>query len=283
MKEFYKNLGILLANLRILEKGIDTISENTFVNANDINYPKENVAIIMAGSPASGKSTIIKEQLLVDGKVINSDDFIDLYINQLKNQVEKATEKEKEELLKPFGGKMPNKSNSRHLTKLYNIVVNDKDFASKIRDTFLKSQKSNKRKLENLIIDTTSSNTEFLVKWIDILKEIGYYVVILYVIVNLNSALKRNKNKDRDRKISQKYLINTYKSIHNIFPSIIQDGTLHSCDELWIIFSKDMENVKSLSEKYGGTAFKMYKNEQGRFVIPNDIKEKLNDFIGLDE
>ena len=47
---------------------------------------------------------------------------------------------------------MPNKSNSRHLTKLYNIVVNDKDFASKIRDTFLKSQKSNKRKLENLII-----------------------------------------------------------------------------------------------------------------------------------
>ena len=283
MKEFYKNLGILLANLRILEKGIDTISENTFVNANDINYPKENVAIIMAGSPASGKSTIIKEQLLVDGKVINSDDFIDLYINQLKNQVEKATETEKEELLKPFGGKMPNKSNSRHLTKLYNIVVNDKDFASKIRDTFLKSQKSNKRKLENLIIDTTSSNTEFLVKWIDILKEIGYYVVILYVIVNLNSALKRNKSKDRDRKISQKYLINTYKSIHNIFPSIIQDGTLHSCDELWIIFSKDMENVKSLSEKYGGTAFKMYKNEKGRFVIPNDIKEKLNDFIGLDE
>ena len=87
MKEFYKNLGILLSNLRILEKGIDTISENTFVNANDINYPKENVAIIMAGSPASGKSTIIKEQLLVDGKVINSDDFIDLYINQLKNQV----------------------------------------------------------------------------------------------------------------------------------------------------------------------------------------------------
>ena len=131
MKEFYKNLGILLSNLRILEKGIDTISENTFVNANDINYPKENVAIIMAGSPASGKSTIIKEQLLVDGKVINSDDFIDLYINQLKNQVEKATEKEKEELLKPFGGKMPNKSNSRHLTKLYNIVVNDKDLPVK--------------------------------------------------------------------------------------------------------------------------------------------------------
>lgn len=276
MKEFYQNLSVLLAKLRSLEN-VEAISENTFINAKDINYPTENVAVIMAGSPASGKSTIIKEQLLVDGKKINSDDFIDVYITQLKNQLKNASEEEKQRLLKPFNGKLPDKNNPKHVTLLYDILVKDKNFASKMRDLFLSPQKGSSV-LQNLIIDTTSRDTDLLIKWIDILKEIGYYVIILYVITKLETALNRNKNKDRNRVVDDKYLIHTYKQIHDIFPTIIQDGTLHNCDELWIIFSEDAKQDKSIKEKYSGTAFKMYK-KGNVFVIPNDIRAKLYNMI----
>ena len=95
-----------------------------------------------------------------------------------------------------------------------------------------------------------------------------------YELIQLN----RNKNSDRDRVVDDKYLIHTYKQIHDIFPTIIQDGTLHNCDELWIIFSEDAKQDKSIKEKYGGTAFKMYK-KGNVFVIPNDIRAKLYNMI----
>ena len=72
-----------------------------------------------------------------------------------------------------------------------------------MRDLFLSPQKGGSV-LQNLIIDTTSRDTDLLIKWIDILKEIGYYVVILYVITKLETALNRNKNSDRDRVVDDK-------------------------------------------------------------------------------
>ena len=278
MKEFYQNLSVLLAKLRSLAN-VEAISENTFINAKDINYPTENVAVIMMGSPASGKSTIIKEQLLVDGKKINSDDFIDLYITQLKNQLKNATKEERERLLKPFNGELPDKTNPEHVAALYQILVHDKNFASKARDFFLNPQKGG-TSLQNLIIDTTSHDTDFLAKWLDILKDIGYYIVVLYVVTKLESALNRNKNKDRNRAVDDDYLITTYQEIYNAFPTIIRNDTLSVCDELWIVFSEDVDQNKSAKEKYSGTAFKMYKKGK-RFVIPLDIRERLMKMIKI--
>lgn len=256
------------------------LAENKFINAQNINYPSKNVAVIMAGSPGSGKSTIIKERLLVDGKRINPDDLIDYYIMRLKQKLKSATDEEKEILLKPFDGKLPDKNNEKDVEQLYNIIVRDKEYSSIIRDNFINSQRHNSNNLQNIIIDTTSSDAKTLLYWINQLKEIGYYVMILYVVSKLKSALNRNKN--RDRVVNDDYLMKTYKTINNMFPNMIQDGSLKMCDELWIIFNDDIENGEYISGEYGGTAFKMYKKDNGKFIIPSDILNKLMSLINDD-
>ena len=135
-----KTIDEFLNNVNIILSDVTSINEDTFVKFNGEAYPNSGIAVIMAGPPASGKSTIIKQQLLIDGKIIDPDRVSELMTEKILKKAQTADEKTKEELLKPFGGETPDLKNPEHVEILHFMFKKYKDV---IRHEFLKDKSNN--------------------------------------------------------------------------------------------------------------------------------------------
>lgn len=241
-------------------------------------YPKNGWAVFMAGGPASGKSTVIKEQLMLSGTTLDPDNVDTKYLKTIEKALtdpklltDNIVDEEEKELALEMLDDLK-QSDPTDLAKAIQIVHNYErsPFKRKL-NSFIADY--SKVYLENIIIDTTGRNIDKLVEQANLLKSLGYKLCLVWVITNINEAIKHNK--DRSRTVDINYLVKTHKQILEMIPKILSDGTLAMFDDAWIVFTKDFSGLTTqFSEKYANTA-KQLKKDGNHFVIPQKQYRKI--------
>jgi len=127
----------------------------------------------MAGFPASGKSYTINQIKSggIGAKVVNTDTWVEFYGSNI-DWVE-------------YGTKVKTLTKSQLLLYLNSMLP--------------------------LWVDGTSSNSRAMFRRKGILESIGYDTSMVWVQANLNTILKRNR--ERDRKVDEQFIIDTYNKL----------------------------------------------------------------------
>ena len=169
--------------------------------------PKGNLIILIGGS-GSGKSYVRSNLININAKVLDSDK----YLTQIANQ------------------KNVDLKNPKAVSDLY---AETKPRFQKYINNFAKYASTK----DNIIIDSTGKDYEKNKKLILLFKEKGYDITIIYVDVDLKTALERNRN--RERVIPDEIV----KAIHfNIRANIKM--FLNICDHMWIVKNETGVNFR---------------------------------------
>lgn len=265
----------------IQHNNTDVLLEDTSVKFGSKPYPKDGWAVFLVGGPGSGKSSTGLDRLLINAKIIDSDNINESYLKLLKTLYNsKDTPQEvKLTIYKRYG----NVNNIRLDTDAYNKefaqkVDEDKQFMHKIVDLYIKS---NQHSLSNIIIDSTGNNQEALISTAKKLKSIGYKLSIVWIVTNVAEAVDRNTR--RIRKVNVDYLVEIHRNLFNTIPSLLEDKNIVDIfDEAWIIFGENISNFsKKFSERYANTAFKLDK-ENGIFKMPPDMRDRIVKEVGTE-
>jgi predicted kinase len=264
----------------IILASINAIEENSAVTFDNKAFPSKGWAIFTAGGPGSGKSWVIKQQFLIDAKVIDSDDIKLFYIKWLRKILAdpNVDAKTKADLLSHFGGKIPNPRNPEDMERLHYWTSHQKHFFTHMLKNFLRSSAKN---LQNFILDTTGNNTQEIIDSAKIFKSLGYKVSLVWIITNIDIAKERNRN--RERVVSEEYLIKTHNKIMNSIPKAITSGQLQYIDEFWLVFNNTnvSDSTVSFREKFKDTAFKLKKNGNS-FELDHDLLMKIVKESGIE-
>jgi predicted ABC-type ATPase len=136
-----------------------------------INDPSIFKAVFLAGGPGSGKSFVVGNTALqsLGFKLINSDDAFE------RSLAKANLEPDPETIFSPIGQQL------RAQTK----ALTDKKMVSAIDGRL------------GLVIDGTGKDYEKIKKQVDKLRELGYSVMMLFVNTDLETALERNRSRER--------------------------------------------------------------------------------------
>ena len=138
-------------------------------------------AVFMAGGPGSGKSYVANFLRSGTGlKYINVDDFV--------------------EMLAP-----------KHGVDLEKGYPEEAEFYQKTRDLFRKRRDLGIEQRRGILIDGTGARFDQIKKLKERLEDIGYDIAMVYVDVDLETAI--NRNKKRSRKVDLHFLKNTHKMV----------------------------------------------------------------------
>lgn len=258
----------------------EPIVENTSVTFDGKTFPRFGQAIYMAGGPNSSKSTFINNQLLVDAKVMDTDNISRLYIALVRKIVNDpdVDEKVKDSYLFPFDGKVPDFSDPDDVELIHNYTTKDKQFFNSYMKNILRNTKKN---LQNIVIDTTGINIDKTIDTVSLLKQLSYETTLVWVITDINTAIYRNSH--RSRKVNVDYLVDVHKRILHEFPEAITNGEFKDFDNIWIAFSYNIDESKPHKEKYKDTVFPLKKNSDGTFNLEAKVLMQIIKVISCSE
>lgn len=241
--------------------GMDGLLENKVVTFNGKTYPEYGHAVTVTGGPGSGKTHESNTSIPIDAKIMNIDDIGDIYIKILKRKLSILTnEEDKEELLRPFGGHIPDLRNTQDSTALYEFI-SDRKYLNKFQLQFFNS---NMGKLPNVLLDVTGGNFIKLQEYQAFLKGLGYYTSIIWVVTDIEIAKQQNKN--RTRTVDEEFLINAFSNTKDAMWKAAHLPLVNT-DEFWILFTHQKErNNKTVPLK---------KQSDGSFDIPEDLKLRI--------
>lgn len=236
MKLNYNDINFIIneAVAQLMEEGIG-------INQ----FPKYGYCLILAGSPGSGKSFLLSNEIPIQGKVFDIDDF-----------------REK-------------------LTKMKGENVETKDAAILLRkseNAFLKAQGN----IKNNIIFDICGRPEQRGKWslfeeiVQMVKPLGYKIGVIWVAANRSVALKRNVS--RKRTLPDKSIHQRTNQVNKFVPEFLSSNRANGIDEAWIVFSSG----KNLTDTEIPKTISLEKTENG-FNLTPEMKEYLSDFLGPKE
>lgn len=198
-------------------------------------------ALILAGAPGAGKSSIIGDILSqFDLKVLNIDDFYvkDLIKRGVSLDMKNATPEERSEQGKAMA------------------------FSKKQYDTALDTAVEAN---QNIVIDGTAASKGATLKLNQRLKEAGYDTMMLYVYTSLEQSLERNekrfeKSKGKDRSLPPAIVFRTwsgvtgnfdtyYNEFGNSFIAVVNDTTPFTEKSVEDIITKYLDPYKPTGTK----------------------------------
>ena len=198
-------------------------------------------ALILAGAPGAGKSSIIRD-ILSQFKlnVLNVDDFYmkDLIKRGVSLDMKNATPEERSEQAKAMG------------------------FSKKQYDAALNTAVTEQ---ENIVIDGTAASKGATLKLNQRLKEAGYNTMMLYVYTSLEQSLERNekrfeKSEGKDRSLPPAIVFRTwsgvtgnfdvyYNEFGNDFVAVVNDPTPFTEKSVEDIITKYLDPYKPTGTK----------------------------------
>ena len=136
-----------------------------------INDPSIFKAVFLAGGPGSGKSFVVGQTALtaLGFKLINSDDAFEAALSKA------GLEPNPENIFSPKGQELRGKAKAL---------------------TGMKMNRAIEGRL-GLVIDGTGKDYEKIKKQVDMLRQLGYSVMMLFVNTDVETALNRNRKRDR--------------------------------------------------------------------------------------
>lgn len=232
-------------------------------------YPKSGWAIMMSGIPGAGKSTAIKNYLLIDAKVLDSDRIKTLVLNKVKIDIDKGNNTELvKSILEHFNGRIPDLSNEEDAQEIHMFLIKEKRLFSNYVKQFLR----NKSSKENFIIDATGNNAKTIDKYSNLFRTLGYKICVVLVATELKIAKERaiNRKNTEGRAVTEEYIEQIYNSLIKKFPNILDSLDTNNIDEFWVILNN---NEFSLLEKKNNCI--KLKKENGKFVIDDDLLKQV--------
>lgn len=213
----------------------------------------------------------MKHNIALDGKVINVDDLKDMYVKAVKKDVIKPEDGKKD-----FNFKNPEDVSYLHQT------IKGKRYKEKQEDAFFSSHKNGNR--PNVIYDITGDSADKLKNTGRILKDLGYYTVLAWVVTNRQVAMMRNMC--RGRVVSQEVFHSTHNGVlKNVLP-FLKDAGAQYIDEVWVIFGSG-DSLKDLTpeqqrELEAMKAVKLTRNGS-KFDVPPELEQRILDTLGPEE
>lgn len=155
-------------------------------------------ALILAGAPGAGKSSVIRDILgQFDLKVLNVDDFYvkDLIKRGVSLDMKNASPEERSQQAKAMG----------FSKKQYDAAMDDAIGLT-----------------QNIVVDGTGASSRATLKLNQRLKEAGYNTMMLYVYTSLEQSLERNekrfeKSEGKDRSLPPAIVFRTWSSVTGNF------------------------------------------------------------------
>lgn len=198
-------------------------------------------ALILAGAPGAGKSSIIRDILSqFKLKVLNVDDFYvqDLIKRGVSLDMKNATPEERSEQARAMGLSK----------KQYDAALNAAVDAN-----------------ENIVVDGTGASANATLKLNQKLEEAGYNTMMLYVYTSLEQSLERNekrfeKSEGKDRSLPPAIVFKTwsdvtgnfdvyYSAFGNDFVAVVNDPTPFTEKSVEDIITKYLDPFKPTGTK----------------------------------
>lgn len=259
---------------------INNLNENKTVTFNGQINPNYGWAVIMAGGAGVGKSTVVRNQLPITGKLVSSDYFKELYADvvnaeqspnwkgkkifsqndiYLNGEDDTHTSKyfpkdniEKKPFKRRSGEKIWDLTKRTDASEI-NRVEGDAysyshNFLGKMRDNLLKGNVNGKY-LPNLIFDMAGAKGDTLEKTFEFLKKFEdngqrYHVCLVWVVANRAVAFASMQN--RDRVVPDEAFHKGHNKVNG------DDGVIktlkkyrNQIDEAWIVFTSTYDETEN--------------------------------------
>jgi predicted kinase len=238
----------------------EALEEDKMISFNN-GYPKFGYCVIMCGGGGSGKGHIIDNHLMIQGKVFDVDKLKQQYIDIHNNAdyLEQNPQQKKYDMTNPQD------------TEALHFLIKDKGWKEKSRDYFKNAHKTSQN-LPNIIFDITGKNFNEINEAVEIAKELGYKIVLCWVVASKSTAIERNKT--RKRVVPQQALSDAHDSINSYIPSFVQSQyASENFEDVWIVF-----NNKSDDDDIHNKAIKLVNSGNG-FEIPQQLQDRINKSI----
>ena len=255
----------ILAEMNNLNE--ELLKENRVVTFNGQSFPRDGWAVILSGGPASGKSSMAADGLMIDAKKFD--------VDELKNQYVRAVDK--------------GIINDRHYdlknsedTELLHYKIKDLGLDTKQKDYFYNANRGVSK--PNIIYDITGDSYGKTAGIINTLKEHGYKISYIWVITPRIEALVRSLKRGKvDRLVKEKILHQKFNDIIKTVPRVLTGELSEDIDEAWIYFSIPNSTVvfsKEDEDKFKLTRAVKLEKEGGRFTVPEDLGERIFGTLG---
>ncbi len=266
----------------MIGKAINILNEGTVVTFNGEAYPPSGWAVIVVGGVSSGKSTIEKNKLLINGKIINSDHWREMVADVVNMEIDNPelakTNITKTNTYKALKDKMPDKfdlTDFHHANKADLLATTKKGFnlLQKQKDGLLAANVGKPTsKLPNLLFEIGGELVEripAILDYLDSFKD-GPKAVAVKKTKTLNvpkPAEKKEVNKDKE--------IND--TPQNIFNLHLKSGT----EEIVFADTDDLRTkLKSRLPNFSDEVIDKLINNKGNYKTLNESEEKIKEHKG---
>lgn len=250
--------------ISVLKEQNCVVSENRVVTFGNKTYPNFGWCVFLGGSGGSGKGFALGKLIPINGKVINVDNW------------------------KKFYAKMNGMDYDSHNPEQVNQIhqaISSKKWKSKYTDNIFNSDvHTNKDRLPNVIFDMTAKNPYHDVLGLaEEAQDLGYKTMLIWVVATRHEAMIRNLQ--RDRRIPDRILHDTYNQLMDNMPKFLQGSYAGEClDDAWIIFSSapNIDRSDLQGEETKTVAVQLQRGQRG-FVIDKDTMQRLIQYLGEKE
>ena len=282
------------------------LNEGTAVTFGGKAYPTSGWAVIVVGGVSSGKTTIEKSKLLINGKIINSDHWREIVADavntELDNPDRAITNITKTDTFHKLKNKMPDRfdlSNYHNANKI-GLLANDKNglnLINKQKEALLNGNSDNGvDRLPNLLFEIGSEPKARLGEIINYLSKFKnpYRISVVWVVSNRQVAFASMLNRNR-----QLGPISFHTSHNDMLDETIGvmsaiNNFKDKIEEAWCVItstaSYDSSNTRidrRLKSDETNNVYKMVRDDNGDFNLPqlidlgNDSDTKtVDDVIG---
>ena len=214
-------------------------------------YPKFGNIVILAGGAGSGKGFILKNLIGIEGKVLD----VDATKERAMNSVDLARRIKKEYGVDITKMNLKNSDNVSKLHVMLKKVIDNKDSAF---FTAVKTAASPDR-LPNIIFDVTLKDWKKFEEITKTAELMGYQKKNIHLVWVVNSMqVAMTQNKERDRVVPEKILVQTHVGAAKTFKDIISEGDRIARfinGDIWLAFNNkargDVKYKKSAKGKGG--------------------------------
>ena len=250
-------------NMQIDEAGL-------IINKNDGAYPKDGQILIMAGGGGSGKSFILENLLLFEGKIFNIDkskEFLRIYGKKKPNGTIAKKFKDR------YGYELKDISlkNSQHCNDIHEFLVQYR-LAFEPQALFFKAAQVSKTK-PNVIFDMTLSQLDRLEIVSAYAQEGGYdpkNIHVVWVLNDIKVALDQNAKRERSEPTD--VIVKAHNGVAQSMKALFDysDKWRHAIDgDIWIVFNKRNVDVK--------TTININRDDLGN----KKISMKIDDYLAI--
>ncbi|GMH96840.1 hypothetical protein TrST_g13391 [Triparma strigata] len=210
---------------KALRRSILTFPSTRFASNFNLSYPNSNrpVFVFMSGCPGAGKTHALhKVYDLSNVKILDLDQVITTHSNYDKTDAAKIY---KEKTAYDWAD-----------TKI------EESFQEVLRDSSTRDNNPNAR---IHALDGTGANHERTIRRMREAKAVGFWIVLLYVKVNVETALRRNEQ--RNRRVPEDEIRDYVPSVEEAFSIVMKTDLV---DEL-IVLNNDEDDLLTDEERWG--------------------------------